>query len=215
MLHKAYVGLIAAALAAALIAGCGLSRNTGMARGRDLFKTCVPCHGENGHGNLDLRAPAIAGLPEWYIVAELQKFKGGIRGSHPDDNEGHRMSPMARTLHNEGDLETVAKYVASMPVTWMAPAFKGDDAAAGMATYTGICATCHGPDGKGNKDMGSPPIVYQSDWYLVAQLGKFQSGMRGSNPQDITGGQMRAMSLTMPDTTAMHNVVAYLKTLPH
>lgn len=215
MLQKAYVGLVAVAAVAAVLAGCSMARKTGIAHGEEVYRTCVPCHGADGHGTLALRAPAIAGLPDWYVMTELRKFKGDIRGAHPDDNEGARMRPMARTLGRPGDIEDVAKYVASMPVSWMAPDFKGDDPAMGQATYTGICATCHGVDGKGNQAMGAPPILYQADWYLVAQLGKFQRGWRGVNAQDTTGQQMRAMSLTMPDTAAMHNVVAYLKTLPH
>jgi hypothetical protein len=38
--------------------------------------------------------------------------------------------------------------------------------------------------------------------------------MRGAHPDDVYGAQMRAMSLTLADTTAMLDVVAYIKTLP-
>jgi hypothetical protein len=37
--------------------------------------------------------------------------------------------------------------------------------------------------------------------------------MRGTHPQDTTGAQMRAMSLTMEDDRAMRDVVAYIRTL--
>jgi cytochrome c oxidase subunit 2 len=97
----------------------------------------------------------------------------------------------------------------------MAPTFTQGDTAAGSVTFNGVCITCHQADGKGNKDLHAPPIAQQSDWYLVAQLNKFHAGWRGTNPEDIYGAQMRAMALTLADTTAMHNVVAYVKTLPH
>jgi cytochrome c oxidase subunit 2 len=63
--------------------------------------------------------------------------------------------------------------------------------------------------------MNAPPLSQQADWYLLAQLEKFKTGMRGANPKDFTGAQMRAMSSTLQDTTAMRDVVAYIKTLSH
>lgn len=217
MLHKAHVALTVLAVASAIsaIAGCGSAPAGGVARGEQVYRTCVPCHGADGQGDLALRAPSIAGLPEWYLAAQLTKFKSDIRGAHPDDMEGHRMRPMARTLNRPGDLEAVAAYIAGMPAGWIAPAYHGGDVEAGRATYEGLCTACHGPDARGIKDMGAPPLTGQADWYMVAQLRKFQSGMRGTHPEDITGQQMRAMSLTMPDSAALHGVVAYVKSLPH
>ena len=39
----------------------------GMARGAELYETCQPCHGAEAAGNPDIAAPAIAGLPQWYV----------------------------------------------------------------------------------------------------------------------------------------------------
>ena len=50
---------------------------------------------------------------------------------------------------------------------------------------------------------------------MFAQLQKFHSGMRGTHPDDVFGAQMRAMSMTLADTSSMHDVVAFIKTLPH
>ena len=215
MLRSAYPGLIAITLLAAVLGGCGGSRNTGLARGQDLYKTCIPCHGTHGAGSLELRAPAIAGLPEWYIKTQLAKFKGDIRGAHPDDDEGHRMRPMARTLYQPGDLEAVAAYVAKLPQVPAHAVLQGGDPALGQVSYTSVCVACHGPDGRGIQAMNAPPLTGQADWYLLAQLKKFKTGMRGAHPEDISGSQMRAMSSTLQDTTAMRNVVAYIKTLPN
>ena len=211
LLRYAPLGLTAAALGLALW-GCALQPPPGEARGRALFKTCVPCHGTTGAGNLALRAPAIGGLPEWYIQNELIKFQGNIRGAHPDDNEGHRMRPMARTLYHPGDVAAVAAYVSKLPMIEVQPMLKGD-VAKGQAQYGTICIACHGPEAKGQQAMNAPPLSQQADWYLMEQLEKFKTGMRGAHPQDITGSQMRAMSSTLQDTTAMLNVVAYIKTL--
>jgi len=213
LLNKAYIALIAAAIVTAAVAGCG--KQTPAARGASLYETCMPCHGSNGQGDLALRTPAIAGLPKWYVAAELTKFKSGIRGSHPDDMEGHRMAPMARSLLLEHDIDDVALHVSRMPAAWQKPDFAMADTAAGGTTFRTICTTCHGANAMGNEALGAPPLANQHDWYLVAQLRKFHSGMRGAHPDDITGAQMRAMSMTLADSVAMHDVVSYVKSLPH
>jgi cytochrome c553 len=214
LLRRLYVGMVVSAAVAVALVGCGMGRQTAMTRGQQLFKTCAPCHGEDGAGDLELRTPAIAGLPDWYIRAELHKFAHDIRGAHPDDGEGHRMRPMARSLYREEDLETVAAYVAGLPRPSVKPITSGN-ATNGQTTYSTICVACHGADGNGNIAVAAPPIAHQADWYLMVQLEKFKTGMRGVNADDTTGAQMRAMSMTLQDTTAMHDVVAYIKTLSH
>ena len=121
------------------------------------------------------------------------------------------MRPMARTLDVEGDIESVAEYVASLPA--VAPDHGlGGDAAAGQAKYA-VCMACHGPDGKGNQDMSSPPLVGQDDWYLASQIVKFKTGIRGSDPLDKTGATMAPMAATLPDDKAIADVIAYIATL--
>ncbi|TMQ73002.1 MAG: c-type cytochrome [Candidatus Eisenbacteria bacterium] len=197
--ERVFLRVAASSLLAVAAVGLGwgcAAPTVGIARGRELFQNCQPCHGDRGTGNVALRAPEIAGLPQWYVAAELDKFQKNVRGAHPDDNEGHRMRPMARTLYHPGDIESVAGYVASLPSVSVTPMMRGNDA-------------------KGNQAMNAPPLSAQADWYLVAQLEKFKTGMRGVNAQDMTGSQMRAMSSTLSDTTAMHDVVAFIKTLSH
>jgi len=206
---------ILAVMAVWIAAACSPAYETGMARGRQEYRTCAPCHGDHGGGNRDIGAPSIAGLPAWYIENELHKFQQGIRGAHPNDEEGARMRPMARTLYRKGDLEAVAAYVATMPAVPQPNTIAGADTAAGRTMYQGICTTCHGPDGRGNPELSAPPIVQETDWYLVKQLEKFRSGMRGAHPADSTGGQMRAMSLTLADSAAVRDVVAFIRTLGH
>ena len=215
--ERVFLRVAASSLLAVAAVGLGwgcAAPTVGIARGRELFQNCQPCHGDRGTGNVALRAPEIAGLPQWYVAAELDKFQKNVRGAHPDDNEGHRMRPMARTLYHPGDIESVAGYVASLPSVSVTPMMRGN-VAAGQKQYMTICVACHGPDAKGNQAMNAPPLSAQADWYLVAQLEKFKTGMRGVNAQDMTGSQMRAMSSTLSDTTAMHDVVAFIKTLSH
>ncbi len=213
MSKKALALLLAVAALGLVSAACDLGVKSGIARGRELYDTCVPCHGKTGIGNADLKAPVIAGLPEWYVAAQLDKYRHSIRGAHPSDMEGHRMRPMAKTLKDSVEVAAVARYVASLPAYYSAATLHGGNAQAGQARYNTVCTVCHGPDAKGLESMRSPSLAQQADWYLYSQLDKFKNGMRGAHPNDITGGQMRAMSATLENDQAMKDVVAYIKTL--
>jgi cytochrome c oxidase subunit 2 len=195
------------------LAACDLNPPPpGMARGEQLFDTCRPCHGSNAEGTPEIAAPAIAGLPQWYIEAQLQGFQQGFRGKHAEDLAGLRMRPMAKTLNREGDITSVAQYVASLPAPYPASTLRGGNAGAGAATYEQVCVACHMPDGHGNPDLHSPPIVQLNDWYLVQQLHNFRVGARGADPADTWGATMRVNALAMTDQ-AMLDVIAYIQTL--
>lgn len=182
-----------------------------MSRGAELFETCQPCHGAEGQGNPDIEAPAIAGLPQWYIEAQLTGFQNGWRGKHAEDLPGLRMRPMAVTLNHDGDIPSVAAYVASLEAPFPASTLHGN-AGAGAAQYEQTCFTCHGPDGRGNEVLRAPPIVQLHDWYLVQELENFRSGARGAHPADTWGLTMRAQAVLLSDQ-AMADVIAYVQTL--
>jgi cytochrome c553 len=207
--HRRKQAFATVVLATAL-AACNQAPTPGIARGEALFDTCVPCHGSDGSGNQELGAPAIAGLPQWYIQESLDKYQTSIRGAHPMDTVGIRMKSMSMALDLDGDSESVAEYVASMAATNPTPVLSGD-ASAGQALYP-LCSACHGADGRGMEALHSPPLVGQHDWYLVAQLEKFKKGWRGADPADTWGGTMRPNAMTLDDA-GMANVVAYILTL--
>jgi len=193
--------------------GTAAGAETGdLVRGEALFDLCSQCHGANGAGNPDIEAPSIAGLPGWYVDATLRKFKAGGRGTHPDDISGMRMRPMSMWLRNDEDITHVTAYVATLPPNKPAPLLEGGDAARGAALYA-VCIACHMPDGSGNPALGSPPLKYASDWYMLSQLKKFKSGIRGSNPMDANGALMVGMAQTLVDEQAMKDVIAHITTL--
>lgn len=183
----------------------------GIVRGAELFETCVPCHGANGAGDPAIQAPAIAGLPQWYIESQLQSFQAGWRGKHAQDLPGLRMRPMAVTLNREGDIPSVAEYVAALPAPFPPSTLHGN-AGAGAAQYEQVCVACHGPDGRGNELLRSPPIVQLHDWYLVQELQNFKIGARGAHPADTWGTTMRVNAVLLSDQ-AMQDVIAYVQTL--
>lgn len=181
-------------------------------RGKQLYTNCVACHGAEGQGNKLLNAPAISGLSEKYIGDQLKKFKLGHRGGDVRDATGMQMRPMTMLLTSEEDIAAVAKYTASLPKAQPAPTLTGGDPEKGKALYA-TCQACHGAKGEGNDLLNSPALTHQYDWYLVAQLHKFKEGIRGSNPEDVTGSQMRPMSMILADEQAMKDVVAYIQSL--
>ncbi|MBW2542453.1 MAG: c-type cytochrome [Deltaproteobacteria bacterium] len=183
-------------------------------RGADLFRLCAVCHGEDAGGQQAIGAPAIAGMPQWYLEAQLRQFQDGNRGTHSDDLMGMRMRPMALSLVREGDVEAVAAHIAALPPVDPEPTLTGGDLEAGKAIFSTICVTCHGPEAAGNKDMmGAAPLNRSSDWYLFRQVNNFKSGIRGARPGDQGGALMRPMMMQLKDEQDIKNVIAYIMTL--
>ena len=195
----------------ALLGACTQKVVPGLARGEALFGTCAKCHGPQGGGNQHLAAPAIGGLPAWYVQAQLQGFMAAHRGYDPFDTNGIRMKSVSWSLDRPGDDSSVALYVASLTPPVPAPVLAAHPAA-GQATFQGTCSMCHGPAAAGNAEVHAPPLAGRSDWYLVAQLRKFKSGARGANTADMWGSTMRAQAMMLDDST-MGNVIAYIQTL--
>ncbi len=201
--------LLALALFTAVLSGTTLKADK---RGEQLYRNCTICHGPDGQGIALQLAPALTGLSEKYLVEQLKKFKSGMRGAHADDVAGLRMLPMAQTMVTEEDMQAVASYIVSLGSSPIEPTLEGGDPVKGQATYA-TCLACHGPDGKGNDLLNAPSLVNQHDWYQLVQLKNFKSGVRGSNPQDISGAQMRPMSMLLADEQMMKDVIAYINTL--
>jgi cytochrome c553 len=193
------------------LSGCRLGTTDAATRGREVFETCVPCHNSDGSGNPAVGAPNIAGMKEWYVERELEKFRAGVRGMYFNDVEGMRMRPMALSLTSEDDVKSVAHYVETLPPVPHASSLPGDPKA-GEALYA-TCGTCHGDNGAGNQDLGAPRIAGVDDWYLATELRKFKSGVRGASPKDREGRLMRPMARGLADEDAVRNVVAYVETL--
>ncbi len=199
------------ALFAGVAAGCS-APTEGVARGEFLYQNCAQCHGVDGRGDTLVDAPQIAGLPAWYVTEQVQRFRGGLRGAHHYDVEGLKMRPMARTIKSAADVAFVAEYVATLPPADPATTVKGDSAK-GQTAYA-TCAACHGADGGGNEVMKAPPLRQLEDWYIVSQLNKFKTGVRGYSPDDALGAQMRGIAGGLADEVVLNDLAAYIQTLP-
>ncbi len=174
------------------------------------FVYCTVCHGVELKGNKSVDAPKLNGMSQWYVLDQLQAFKSGRRGSHSNDFIGMEMKPMAAVLTDQ-QLAQAAAYVTSIP-TRRAQATLAGDALRGETLYKS-CAVCHGPRAQGDEALHAPQLAGQSDWYLVRQLEKYQTGVRGSSPGDAWGAQMRSSALVLADKRAITDVVAYINSL--
>ena len=209
MRYKLALLLLLAAIGLAVV---GAAQADDLERGEELYGLCLQCHGTEGEGNREALAPAIAGMDQWYVVAQLKNFRSGARGLHPGDMGGLRMYPMSQTLKQDEDIEAVSAYVSNMRVTSPEQVIVGGDAANGAALYV-LCQQCHGAAGEGNQVMNSPGLTGISDWYLVDGLSKFKQGIRGANPANPNAVMMRGMSNTLADDQAIKDVVAHIMTL--
>ncbi len=179
--------------------------------GQGQYATCAACHGAQGEGNEALNAPALAGLPDWYIARQLAHYRSGIRGAHPEDTYGQQMAPMANMLPDEQSVRNVTAYLDSLPAAAPASTLPGNPKA-GASHYT-TCGACHGAQAQGNYALQAPRLAGQQDWYLKRQLDNFRQGIRGSDQRDNYGHQMVLMARALQDEQSVNDLLAYLNTL--
>lgn len=194
---------------AAWVAGAAHAADA--AAGKQAYAICAACHGQQGEGIQAMNAPRLAGLQGWYIKRQMDAFRTGLRGTAPGDTHGMQMRPMAMSVSAPAAVDNIIAYIESLPAAAHAPTVQGD-VAAGKTAYT-VCAACHGADGKGNEQLGGPRLAGQDDWYLVRQIQNYQKGLRGYDPKDTYGAQMKPMAATLANTETLNNVVAYINSL--
>ena len=79
--------------------------------GKYLFENiCINCHRFNASGDLVFGSSPLTGLQDWYILAQLTKFRAGVRGAHKDDEKGAKMHQLTGYL-KEKELIDVASYI--------------------------------------------------------------------------------------------------------
>jgi cytochrome c553 len=122
------------------------------------------------------------------------------------------MKSMARTFDVEGDLESVADYVATLPRLEI-PATLAGNAQAGEQVYTTVCAGCHLGGAEGFEGSQAPPLLGQHDWYMLAQYQKYLRGWRGTHPDVVWGRTMQESTARATEAQAL-DAIAYILTLP-
>jgi cytochrome c553 len=74
-------------------------------RGKDLYaERCMECHRYNGEGELVFGAAPLVGLQDWYLAAQLRKFKTGVRGAAKNDESGQKMVKVTANFVEDEDM---------------------------------------------------------------------------------------------------------------
>lgn len=169
---------------------------------------CASCHGAAGEGAEARAAPALAGQSPTYLARQMQAFRTGLRGSHPEDHGGRQMHLMAIALADPAAEASVIERIAMLPAPPVASRTLPGDPRQGEAAYA-ACAACHGVQGEGDTRTGAPRLDTLQDWYLVGQMRKYRDGVRGASPDDASGSQMAAIAATTSEAQ-WHDIAAWL-----
>lgn len=183
-------------------------------QGAALFAaTCAACHGPQGQGNDELRAPATAALPAWYVLNQLASFRANRRGTDLSEPQAVAMAAIASLLSKE-QMESVALHIESLPrAVPKRTDYKDADLREGQWLFEFRCMECHRFNGTGEMVFASPPLIGLQGWYLESQLQKFRAGDRGAAAGDVNGAKMVLASRFIESDKQLRDLVAFILTL--
>lgn len=81
------------------------------------------------------------------------------------------------------------------------------------STFQAVCASCHGENGEGKRELMTPSIASLPRWYIKEQIEKFRNGQRGAHAEDIHGQQMR-LAISALTYEQITEALDYIDTLP-
>jgi cytochrome c553 len=176
--------------------GAGPLDNPGFAKSL----TCSACHGADGNSRSNFM-PIIAGMDVAYFKKQIDAYATGKRPS-PE------MEPFAKMVQVLG-ADQVAAYFREQKMRPTPIAVDAAAVARGRAA-SAPCATCHGPDGKGNAVAHGPALAGQPPGYLREQMLLFKQDRR--SPGDLELKSVKQLMATVPDA-AFADLAAYYSSL--
>ncbi len=129
--------------------------------GRTLFgDNCAVCHGLDAKGgkgfpNLTTSSWLFGGSPE----AIEQTIRVGINSAHPDTRIAQMPAFGRDGILKRDEIESVVAYVQSLMDTKAAATIPPATIDKGKAVFAANCAACHGPEAKGNPEVGAPNLI--------------------------------------------------------
>ena len=172
-----------------------------MGIGQRLFlNTCAQCHGSDARGSKGF--PNLADN-DWLSAHTLDDIKKTIV-----EGRSGMMPPMAAAVGDSNDVKNVAHYVLSLSGS----AHNSIAAQLGKPKF-GVCAACHGADGKGNLALGAPNLtdkIWLHGWGEQAIIGMVSAGKTNVMPSQgrlLTPEQVHVLagyvlSLSRPQNVA-------------
>ncbi|MBN8973823.1 MAG: cytochrome-c oxidase, cbb3-type subunit III, partial [Rhizobiales bacterium] len=169
-------------------------RTFAAAAGAAAFKVnCVQCHGSGAQGS-----PGYPNLNDddwlWGGSAEQiqQTIAHGIRYAEDPNTRVSEMPAFADILQPKQIMQ-VASFVASL--SNKAENASGGDIAAGKDVFAQNCASCHGDNGKGNRELGAPNLT-DAIWLYGSTPAAIAAQVRAPKH-----GVMPAWGVRLGDTT--------------
>lgn len=145
-------------------------------QGRKLAQACGKCHGETGNSKTP-GTPSLAGQQPHYLVAAIQEYHRGERGSAA-------MRSMLRGA-SKSDLDKLALYFASQePISRSPPPF--GNVAAGEP-LSAVCGGCHGARGV-STDAATPSLAGQDAQYLMKSIQAYRTTRQHWGMQRFVAG---------------------------
>jgi cytochrome c oxidase cbb3-type subunit 3 len=130
-----------------------------LARGKAAFgDNCSACHGLGGVGGPGY--PTLAD-DDWLWGGSLNDIHTtllhGIRSTNHAETRVGEMLAFGRTgVLNKTEIAQVVEYTRQLAKLDVAP---GVDMAKGQELFAANCASCHGDQGKGNRELGAPDLT--------------------------------------------------------
>ena len=162
---------------------------------RIFLNNCAQCHGSDARGSRGF--PNLADS-EWMYGGDPESIKTTITNGRQG-----AMPPIAAAVGGPEDVTNVAHYVLSLSDS----AHDAARAARGKEKFV-ICAACHGPEGKGNPQIGAPDLTNKIWLY---------GGSVATITETVTKGRagvMPAWKGVLSDAE-IHLVAAYVYSLTH
>jgi len=169
---------------------------------------CIQCHGEQGQGQAQPPFPRLAGLPEAYLIEQMQAYREGQRPNAT-------MAQIARHLADD-EIEAISGYYAGMEPAGgphrvpeeLVERGRGIALEGLPARNIQSCASCHGEQGR-KRSPALPPLAGQPPRYLMAQLKAYAQGSRETSLAGLMQGIAQAL-----EEAEMAAVSAYFASLP-
>jgi cytochrome c oxidase cbb3-type subunit 3 len=164
------------------------------AAGRRAFAdNCAPCHGAGGGGargypNLDDNKWLWGGT----LADIYQTIDHGVRSTDDGGHQGSMPAFGRDGLLKPDEIPTVADYVRSLSGL---PTEPGADLTKGAKIFADNCAVCHGPQGKGNREVGAPNLT-DNIWLYASDKKTIVEGITNGR-----GGVMPAWGGKLDDAT--------------
>ncbi|NOZ55083.1 MAG: cytochrome c4 [Gammaproteobacteria bacterium] len=175
--------------------------------GKVKSESCQGCHGIDGN-SLSPEWPHLANQHAPYLIKQVKNFQQGSRINET-------MNAIVDGL-SEQDIADMAAYFAAQKIQPSNQSADSTKIQAGRKIYKGgniysgfpACASCHGPNGVGNRPANFPNLAGQQQQYLIKTLNDFKSGSRNNDYNEI----MRKIAAKMT-ASEITSVAVYITSL--